>query len=473
MIGVVTAFGALQTVFPTALLAQQRPGQRPAAVRPGNPANPQGQRPGAAAPAAQGTRPGAAAPAAATQTEKPSAELPPGYKPPREIPPQFEIKDEWPVEDFRKLQGRYQQLIFRGEIKTDEERNLIRQGIRWRLAPMTLAENRSNLPALRNLLMSDLKRASSAAGAPMTARDEFLRILVEELDKLLSNHFVVRLNAAIILSELNSREEDSRTNQREVPLFTAARPLLKVLGDDTQPDAVRLWAVKGISRIAPAEGVPTDLRFQIIEALLEELRSSKTRTVWYQRRVAEGLGSAGAVEDRQRRPVVVQELAKVMVDPERHWLVRAVAARSIGRLPLENGINVSLLAVEVARLGQQMAQAYQQSPKQPFWRSAFWNLYLAFHWRDEVEKAQRIGLLEQVAQKSALSSHRKTVEEAYQNVVPLVSGVLNDQPTFVADKLKPLADWLGTNQPKDFRIAPTEEPIISNQPREEPNPQAG
>ena len=419
-----------------------------------------GQDAAAKAPAAKTPAPAAADPAGG---------LPPGYQPPRNVPSQFTLVDEWTAPEFKRELGKYRQVIMRGEVPGAAEKKLIRDGVRYRLAPMTRPDQRKNLPKLRNDVLSDLRQCSSANGAPMQARDVFLDALVDEPSKLLKNNFVVRLNAVILLAELNSREKEEKIGQREIPLYQASVPLLKVLKDPEQMEAVKIWAVKGLARIAADPEFKTESRQEIVEALVEELHLSEKSNAWYQRRVIEGLGTIGAIEDRSKRPIVVVELTKIMVNPKREWVVRAEAAHSIGRLKLDNNIDVGRVSVEVAHLAEQMSKAYAQEklPKSIYWKDCFWTLYQAYQPANQEERAKGYGLLVQV-ERGALQSHRKLVQETYQLVVPLAGAVLNNKPENVTSRLEALAKWVGDNRPKNLRIAPNTEEIMTTQPLDAP-----
>jgi hypothetical protein len=121
-----------------------------------------------------------------------------------------------------------------------------------------------------------------------------------------------------------------------------------------------------------------------------------------------------------------------------------------------------------------MALAYEKKPKEFYWKDCFFKLYLAFTPANADEKAKKHGLREQVAQNAALASYKEIVQQSYDKILPLVQKVLGGKTDVkISDQLKIIKEWLGNNQPKDLRITPTEEPIITNQPREAPNPQAG
>jgi hypothetical protein len=158
---------------------------------------------------------------------------------------------------------------------------------------------------------------------------------------------------------------------------------------------------------------------------------------------------------------VAQVLAEVLVDPQRPPLVRAEAARSIGRLPYERDVDVGLLAHEIARFVQQMTEAFQKAPKETDWKLAYIKVYLAFKPGDEEDAKNGRSLVLQVEQKPGLAPHKKTVQEVYDLVLPIVESVLKD-PRDIAAQHDRLKDWLKSNPPKTDRIANSEKPIITD-----------
>jgi hypothetical protein len=158
---------------------------------------------------------------------------------------------------------------------------------------------------------------------------------------------------------------------------------------------------------------------------------------------------------------VPQALAQVLADTERPWLVRAEAAQSLGRLPYDSNIDVGLLAYEIAQLAQQMTEAFNKQPKVPIWKLCFMKVYGGFKPLEEEDGTrQKRGLLAQVESRPALSAYKKTVQESFDLVLPLVIKVVGD-PEGIDVSLANLKKWLDTNAPKNFKIHPDEDPIIS------------
>jgi len=151
----------------------------------------------------------------------------------------------------------------------------------------------------------------------------------------------------------------------------------------------------------------------------------------------------------------------VLTDTDRPWLVRAEAAQSLGRLPYDSNIDVGLLAYETARLAQQMTEAFEKQPKLPIWKLCFMKVYGAFKPLEEEDASrQRRGFLAQVESRPAFSSYKKTVQESFDAVLPLVVKVVGESEG-IDVALVNLKKWLDQNVPKNKSIQEGEDPIVS------------
>jgi hypothetical protein len=432
-------------------------------------------------------------------------ELPPGYVPPPAVPDQLKLdkplKANWSEAEWKKNATRYGTLIRNGAVKTDEERKLIHDAVQYQLYQMTVrrelkgkgkdddkVKKEEHHPAykFRADLMRDLKSASSVRGAPMTARDEFLKSLTQEIGNLLDNHFVVRLNVAIMLADINQREADEKANPplKEQPCPGAAVPALKILADKNQLDAVKIWGLKAVTKIAPDNSgiVSTDLKQKIVEAVINELRDSreKNKHEWYQLRLVESLGTLGAVDPT--RATVIATLMDVMRDQgkdakepakdqanpkpkgkdqkdDERWRIRSAAARALARVPLDKSINVPLITWATMQLGGEMTDAYIKDPKKSYWTESFFNLYLAFHPLNAEETAKKQGLLRIADQRP---QDKKMVEEAYQQLLPMVRLAIStaggtkapDSSIKPVDEQAKLKEWVQNNRPTNLSLGP-------------------
>jgi hypothetical protein len=404
-------------------------------------------------------------------------QLPKGFSVPPEAPDWLTTTDEWVFDpfsgdtekekktDFNKKNARFNDIKQKGELNKDEDKQLLAEFIEWKLSQFTRKENREKVVALREALLRDIKGSGAGRAGKPDARAFMMQTVVNKAPKLFSYHLAARLNGAILLAELSDVNEKEQEGRNPPVKFTKAYvPLIDVLKqvdekNQKQPEAVRIWAVDGLMRIGAIPETRPTVRNEIVDALVEQLGASANDHEWLQWRLAESLGILGVAYNTLRQPAVVQALAKVLVDPQRPWLVRAEAAQSLGRLPLGGEIDLTLIAREIAHLAEQMADAYQKKPDQASWKLAFLKLYLAFRPANEDDAKKDKGLLTQVTNKAQLASHKRAVQEAYDVVLPIVQGVVNP-PQNIQQAVAQLKDWLSKNPPRATSIANGQEPII-------------
>ena len=417
------------------------------------------------------TKPGSKDGAAATEDVDPT-ELPKGYTPPPPPPDWLTTEDEWDFEpwegtDKEKEKARrvdlsnYRNLVTKGEFGGDADKKLVERIIEWRLSQMTRKENREQAYKRREEIYKDIRDSGTSRNAKRDVRKYMMQVVADKAPKLFNYHFVARLNGAILLadiSELNEVEGDGR-NTPPVRCIRAMDALIHLLDDlddknRKQPDAVRVWGVEGLVRIGTVPDLKPALRIQIAEALARQLTASTTDHEWLQWRLASAVGMVGVAYNVDKRPFAPEVLAQVLIDTKRPWLVRAEAAQSLGRLPLDRDVDLSLLAHEIAELAQQMGDAYLKSPEDTMWKLTFLKLYLAFKPGSDDDAATGRGLLTQVSSKGSLAVYKKTTQEAFDLVLPIVKKVLTP-PQNIEESLSKLKDWLKNNP----RVADKDKPI--------------
>ncbi|RMG33018.1 MAG: hypothetical protein D6725_16580 [Planctomycetota bacterium] len=387
--------------------------------------------------------------AAGSANGKASAQLPPGFRPPPPPPPELQIEKELYTEEqeaaFRKQTVALQKVLRSGKVDA-AARKLLEQAAEHYLFRLTMKKYRRELSDRRRELLRVLRFANGEA------RTEFLKLIVEKVPKLFDNHLYVRIQAAMLLGELNLQEASRTRNQPAKPYVPAYKPLLQLIADPKQPTAVKIAAVVSLQRIlrdGETEQRNNQWREEAALVLSRELQRRDTHR-WYQFRLAEALGYVDVLataEDRSK-PFVVQTLAEVLSDQKRHWLVRAAAAKSLGRLPLDSTINTGLLVYQIASLAHQMATRQMQDPKAWYWSRAFTYVYLAFKPEDAAEQARGYGLLNRLRDRS--------VTELYDLLVPMIRHFLsvNAGNPLPQDQVAKLAGWLQQHKPADLRVAP-------------------
>ncbi|RLS44073.1 MAG: hypothetical protein DWH84_05120 [Planctomycetota bacterium] len=386
--------------------------------------------------------------------------LPPNYTPPKDRNPLLELDmpialpDE--LEKLKKEDGKFQGVLNKAE-SDDAAKAVIKAGIRYRLAQMTLKENYQAenakkgpyfITTLRNNLRRDLNGAGSAAKLlKAEAIKEFRRNLMLEFVKqaapLLENNLHVRIQVIVLMGELELVVGDPSkgiATEAFTPVFDT---FVKVILDPKQDVSVKIAAVNGLTRILKIGTANVNERTRIAEAVISELDRVKAADhpseSWYEFRLVGTLGSATL--DQLKQPIIVTALKKVVSDPKRSWTVRTEAAKALGRVPLPPASNPASVVFAVSEMALQLAKAAQQAPADPQWKSAFWKTYLAFWSVDanekDVTKAIKAGLLNNpvvAGGAKAASSH----------ITPLCATILKGG-RLTAAQLQALEAWVAAN----------------------------
>lgn len=415
-------------------------------------------------------------PATAVQ-EKSAPQLPYGYTPPAVIPPGASSDEEWIVQfgDGGKratdnARRDFLSVFNRENFESPEDRANFEKYIQWRLSQFTLRElltvnaNQQKIAGMRSKLLKDVDRARSKAG-PVVFK-AYLDTLVRETPKLFKYHFVARLNGAWILAELD--EIPAENNKPAVPFLAVAEPLLDFLGQENQLDVVRVPAVRGLARVVRDGQPPEKLRDDIIAAFVKELQNGDPKNNALPATIAEELGKLGIINGSDRKPVVVNALTHALADKNRGFRTRCEAATALGRLSLDNTINVRLIAFEIAALAQEMASAFQkeaaeaekneQKPNYVAWKKPFFNLYTAFKGdkRENIERGH--GLSNKDGLNGAI---KQTVNGAYGQVLPLILSILVEKPIDPTDQ-DAISQWLEANTPPSRKVHDSFQEIISD-----------
>lgn len=438
----------------------------------------------------------------AAQQKPAEPKLPEGYQAPRTVPPVMTFNKELTtVEDddknYKELRSkdRYT-LVFSNATLNSEAKKIVEKWAKWRAQQMTLKSNRQRLHQVRDELMRDIGYAGRSSGLKQQTVEEFRRYLCEELTarltELLQNNFHVRLNATIVLANLNLTDYHRKNNIPEQAYAKAAVPLLDILktqtggGLDEQLEAVKVQAAIGLKRIALKGDnlnfnvASENLENHIAKVLINELQDPNTHP-WYQKRLLEALAALDIQNDvKTGKPIIIQALGEVLADPNRDFSVRARAAREFGRANLPASLNYQKLVFQILLLEHDMALAYQKNPNDFHWLDSFADLYFAFHPYSEDEIA-----LYQPAKKfpPGLNSENRNppapVKDAYQQMLPIVKHVVNQPGWSIpkeinlgrapnakipAELITDLASWLSEHQPADHKLVPSLPDLAPNAP---------
>lgn len=369
----------------------------------------------------------------ATELKIDSVTLPKGFAPPAtkseimDLDQPLAMQDE--IDKLKKDLAKYQ-TILRTAKSTDADKALIRNGIRYRLALMCLKKNRLELSKLHEDLTRDLNSAASAPEtANATAIRSFRQLVMQEIVSqagplLFTQPFHVRLHLVLLLSELNITEEAPKFALKQEAYAPVCDLLVQVISSPEQPEGVKIAATNGLARNLRLGNANVTVRTKVAQALVAELSNKKAHS-WYQMRLAAAL-SAMDVDLVQGKPLVVDILKAVLADDEREFIVRAEAAKSLGRVPLPAACNPPSIPKAVAAFTLKLAKAAQQSPQtkgeEAKWKGEFFRVYLAFQQFDNndlmADKKSKAGLL---------NNPQAAAKPSYDLIVPLVAAILQAQ----------------------------------------------
>ena len=301
---------------------------------------------------------------------------------------------------------------------------------------------------------------------------------VARAKELLDNNNEVRLNAAILISELNVTEPGPRNSPPAEAYGPATVVLLEIIQDDKQPVPVKIQAARGITRNALL-GDPVLLskhKNELVQSIVKELQNAKKLSrdqagPWYQARLLETLAAVNLPLTVQGEPLIFTTLESFLEDTKLDLNVRCMAARSLGRarLPIHPKVNSERLSLKLAKLGLDLTNGYNKNMRlnpasYPRWQKHFWDLYVAFRPIDDYDKAlyrnRKLGLL-------AKYPNRKEIQDTYQKILPFTAHVLR-QPEqggirlLPANQIQALSNWIKNHpQASNSPSVPNSTPVAT------------
>lgn len=390
----------------------------------------------------------------ASQDEE-SKDQPEYEDPPRELITQEES------DEFRKRPERLFKSAIRAGKRNSTSNKIIQEGIRVWVYRLTLKENQRIVRKRVGDLLRQIRGAGNGERRAQPKK-EFRAFVCKETvaraKELLDNNNELRLNAVILISELNVTEPGSRNNPPAEAYGPATAVLLEILQDDKQPVPVKIQAARGITRNALL-GVPllrSAHKNELVQSIVKELQNAKKLSrdqagPWYQTRLLQTLAAVDLPLTVQGDPLIFKTLERFLEDTKLDLSVRCMAARSLGRAHLVRHpeINAERLSLKLAKLGLDLTNGYNKNMRvnpasYPRWQKHFWDLYVAFKPENDYDKIlyrnRKLGLL-------AKYPSRKDIQDAYQKIRPFTAHVLR-QPEqggirlLPANQIQALSNWI-------------------------------
>ncbi len=370
----------------------------------------------------------------------------------------IETKELVTQTDLKKLRSLYPN--FRKAVgksnPSQSETNVIKDYIRIQILQMSLEEKREDLPAIRKTVKQHFAMRLSQA-----ARDLILSETVKNSKMLLKYPLPVRLNAVMLIAELNQTSANIAKSLPAIPYEGKTETLLAVIRDAEQHQAVKIVAVNGLYRLCKDSSIKVSLRKKIGVAVVQELKKPESDP-WYKRVCMEALSVVDDLYDARRKPYIIQALCEILIDNQQHWQVRAVAAYSLGRVKMDGQINLPLINHEIARYTHELGMQFNRKPKEYYWKICVFRVYSAYRKVNERD----VALLDRV-KGAPLSKHSANVRATYDHILPIVNDVYsrpNPLPKSKVspipdDKLKALKDFIEKNVPASFAVAPGSTPL--------------
>jgi hypothetical protein len=438
---------------------------------------------------ANGAAPANGAPPAGDPAAEP--QVPEGFEAPKSPPPEFSIEKELITADEvtalqKELGARYRTQFRNADMSLQ---SVVPSWAKLRLYSMTLKDNRTKLHELRTILTDELRQAGNLVKGDQQVVRRFREMLFKEVQaratELLDNQFHVRLQAVLILGSLTLVEPDEKNNIREEAYTPPWEPLLQVVGDPNQHQALKIAACNGLRRILLLGTLRSDQsKTQIARTLTAELMDPGAHP-WYQIRLCDTLGAVNLelTLDNERAPLVIDTLSKVAADDQRDLCVRAEAAKALGRAPLPAGTSDQVLAWVIADVAYDLTAAYNQDAAAAQRQQAagalgsrlaqsqlcLFRVYSAFQPDAEdrrLYEGRKPGLV-------AKRTGDKSILDTFGLTVPVVAHVLKQPEGRVPQQvwnpvpdaqIKALGDWLAGNVPATARVHQQLAPLSLNVP---------
>lgn len=327
---------------------------------------------------------------------------------------------------------------------TQTDAALIREFMRVQVLQMTLKENERNLSKIRTSLKREIDLR-----AKQPAKEVMLPEIVKHCRTLLNYPLPIRLNAVMLVAELNETSAEIAKGTPAIPYAGMVDMLIEVINDKEQHEALKVPAVNGLHRLSRDSSPKVDVRLRIAQTLVQQLELTTTSS-WYRMVCIQALARVDILYDSTRKPFVIQKLAEILVDSKQDWRVRADSAYALARVPMDANVNLPLILYEIARFAHDMSEQYNKTKNASHWRYCMIRLYLVFKPEDATDTA----LLDRTT-RAPLTKFRTETQGVFQIVLPIINDVIEFMPqkaiaTASIDKLK---TWIDDHPPTNLTVS--------------------
>lgn len=291
--------------------------------------------------------------------------LPPNFRPPRAVVDVINLEDELTTEEAYTQWKKKELANFVAALKqprlNPQQIKQIEDGCKIRVQRLSLKALRLNLKPVRVEVYRDVHLQATPA-----SRDVALKAITAEAERLLAGNLTVRLQAIILLSELESVPANPAKNAPATLYSEVLNVYFKVLSDKKQPEAVRLSTAASTERVLQSSGLTTNPPHKLrLEAgkVLVPLAEKRDESDFYQKAV---IGALQAVNlptlpdaGNTQQPLIATTLHKLLNDNARSLPVRTRAAQALGQVQLpQAGIDVATMTKDYLKVGRAVVNDY-------------------------------------------------------------------------------------------------------------------
>jgi hypothetical protein len=206
----------------------------------------------------------------------------------------------------------------------------------------TAEQYANQLPKMRKQLKLDLNGMGNA-GNPQ-AHGQLNALLLQrglQIAQSADESPVARMNAMLIVADLNSKEYARGGGGAATPLPAALPVMLKEFSDPAQIDAVKVACLQGLLRHAEAgisdRGQWNEVQSEMLKTAVQKSppkNRSEGGQDWIRRRAMDVLAALGLPNDANQADAQAQAIAAIVGDDSERLTVRCQAADTLGMLKL-------------------------------------------------------------------------------------------------------------------------------------------